>query len=121
MFPLIDLVADRAADAETFTAAPAPAALSAAAGSTGRRDQAVSAFQADVVAACVGPVTSAAFEMWGVPTIFPERSRLGAMVKLLELELPSRDAGTSVEVAGHVLLAHGDAVLLDGVPVKLSP
>ncbi|MCW2818826.1 MAG: Uroporphyrinogen synthase, partial [Marmoricola sp.] len=88
MFAMIDLIADRELDAVTFTSAPAVAALMEAAGSTGRRDEVVSAFQADVVAACVGPVTSAAFEMWGVPTIFPERSRLAAMVKQLETELP---------------------------------
>ena len=126
MFHLIDLVADRAVDAVTFTAAPAIAALMEAAGSTGRRDEVVSAFQADVVAACVGPVTAAAFEMWGVPTIYPDRSRLAAMVKQLEVELPSRRAGLAVELAGgHQLLLHGElgtgTVLLDGVEVRLSP
>ncbi|GAB7003517.1 uroporphyrinogen-III synthase [Nocardioides sp. AN3] len=122
MFHLIDLVADRGVDAVTFTAAPAVAALMEAAGSTGRRDEVVSAFQADVVAACVGPVTAAAFEMWGVPTIYPERSRLAAMVKQLEVELPSRRAGLTIELAGgHQLLLHGAEVLLDGAEVKLSP
>jgi uroporphyrinogen-III synthase len=81
----------------------------------------VIAFQADVIACCVGPVTAAAFEMWGVPTISPDRSRLVAMVKQLEAELPSRRVGTSLEVAGHTLLLHGDDVLLDGVEVKLTP
>jgi uroporphyrinogen-III synthase len=66
-------------------------------------------------------VTAAAFEMWGVPTIYPERSRLAAMIKQLELELPSRATGTSIEVAGHTLLVHGEDVLLDGVEVKLTP
>jgi uroporphyrinogen-III synthase len=121
VFRLIDMVADLSLDAVTFTSAPAVAAFMEAAMSTGRRDEVVSAFQADVVAACVGPVTAAAFEMWGVPSIFPERSRLAAMVKQLESELPSRSAGTTLEVAGHTLLVHGDSVLLDGVEVKLSP
>ena len=126
MFHLIDMIADRQVDAVTFTAAPAIAALMEAAGSTGRRDEVVSAFQADVVASCVGPVTAAAFEMWGVPTIFPDRSRLVAMVKQLEVELPSRRAGLTVALAGgHQLLLHGGhgagSVLLDGVEVKLSP
>lgn len=66
IFRMIDLIAERDLDAVTFTSAPAVAALMDAAGSTGRRDEVVSAFQADVVASCVGPVTSAAFEMWGV-------------------------------------------------------
>ena len=125
MFRLVDLVADGELDAVTFTSAPAVAALMQAASSVGRRDDVVSAFQADVVAACVGPVTAAAFEMWGVPTIFPDRSRLVAMVKQLEVELPSRRAGLGIElVGGHQLLLHGNpdtgTVLLDGVEVRLS-
>src|SRR5688500_11465517 len=72
MFKIIDLIADRQLDAVTFTSAPAVAALMDAAGPTGRRDDVVTAFQADVVAACVGPVTAAAFELWGVPTIYPD-------------------------------------------------
>jgi uroporphyrinogen-III synthase len=122
MFKLIDMVADRALDAVTFTSAPAVAALMDAAGPTGRREELIGAFQADVVASCVGPVTAAAFEMWGVPTIYPERSRLAAMVKQLEIELPSRRSGLMLElVGGHQLLLHGDDVLLDGHDVKLSP
>lgn len=121
MFGLIEAVAERRVHAVTFTAAPAIAAMMEAAGTTGHRDEVVSAFQADVIASCVGPVTAAAFEMWGVPSIYPDRSRLAAMVKQLEAELPSRAAGTSIDVAGHTLLLHGDDVLLDGVEVKLSP
>ncbi|WP_280633773.1 uroporphyrinogen-III synthase [Nocardioides sp. 503] len=120
MFHLVDEIADRTVHAVTFTSAPAVAALMQAAGSTGRREEVVGAFQADVIASCVGPVTAAAFEMWGVPTIYPDRSRLAAMVKQLETELPSRTSGSSFEVAGHTLLLHGDEVLVDGVEVKLS-
>ena len=73
----------------------------------------MSAFQADVIASCVGPVTAAAFELWGVPTIYPERSRLAAMVKQLEVELPSRRSGLTIELlGGSQLLLHGDDVLL---------
>ena len=108
MFELIDLIADRALDAVTFTSAPAVAALMDAAGPTGRRDDVIAAFQADVVASCVGPVTAAAFELWGVPTVFPDRSRLVAMVKQLETELPSRRYGLSLVLAGgQQLLLHG--------------
>jgi uroporphyrinogen-III synthase len=121
MFGLIDLIADGALDAVTFTSAPAVAALMEAAGSTGRRDEVVAAFQADAVASCVGPVTAAAFELWGVPTVFPDRSRLVAMVKQLETELPARRSGLYLDLAGGgQLLLRGDGVLLDGVEVKLS-
>jgi uroporphyrinogen-III synthase len=121
MFRMVDLVAERKLDAVTFTSAPAVAALMDAAGVTGRRDEVAAAFQADVVATCVGPVTAAAFELWGVPTVTPERSRLAAMVKLMETELPVRRSGTALEVAGHQVLLHAERVLLDGVPVRLSP
>jgi len=121
MFRLIDLIAERKLDAVTFTSAPAVASMMDLAGAVGRRDEVIAAFQADVIALCVGPVTSAAFELWGVPTIQPERSRLVAMVKLLETELPSRRDGTAIELAGNTLLLHGDKVLLDGVVIPLSP
>lgn len=122
LFRLVDSIVDHEVDAVTFTSAPAVAAMMDAAGSVGRRDDLVSAFQADVLAVCVGPVTAAAFELWGVPSVHPQRSRLGAMVKLLEAELPSRRSGLTLElVDGHQLLMHGEAVLLDGVEVRLSP
>ena len=44
------IIADSELDAVTVTSAPAVAALMEAAGSTGRREDVVSAFQADVVA-----------------------------------------------------------------------
>ncbi|MBS45434.1 MAG: uroporphyrinogen-III synthase [Nocardioides sp.] len=122
MFRMIDLIAEERLDAVTFTSAPAIAALMEAAASVGRRDDVVSAFQADVLAVAVGPVTAAAFELWGVPSVYPERSRLAAMVKLMETELPSRRAGTAIELAtGQQLLLHGEQVLVDGVEVRLSP
>jgi uroporphyrinogen-III synthase len=122
MFKLVDLIAERALDAVTFTSAPAVAALMEAAGVTGCRDEVVCAFRADAVAACVGPVTAAAFEPWGVPTIFPERWRLAAMVNQLVVQLPSRREGLAIQlVGGHQLLLHGESVLLDGIEVRLSP
>ena len=122
MFGLIDRIADRQLDAVTFTSAPAVAALMEAAFSVGRRDDVVSAFQSDVVASCVGPVTAAAFEMWGVPTIVPDRSRLAGMIKQLETELPTRRDGVDVRLGdGRTLIVHSDSLLLDGVPVELSP
>ena len=121
VFRLVDLIAERKLDAVTFTSAPAVAALMDVAGAVGRRDEVVAAFQADVVATCVGPVTAAAFELWGVPTIQPDRSRLAAMVKLMETELPLRRCGQAIETGGHQLLLHGDTVYLDGVELRLTP
>ncbi|MDQ1106317.1 uroporphyrinogen-III synthase [Nocardioides zeae] len=121
MFGLIDHIADRSVDAVTFTSAPAVAALMEAAASVGRRDEVVAAFQADVLAASVGPVTTAAFELWGVPTVEPDRARLAAMVKMLETELPLRSEGLALEAGGHLLRLVGDTVLVDGVEAPLTP
>lgn len=122
IFGMIERLASGQVDAVTFTSAPAAAAFMEAATSAGLRDEVVAAFQADAVASCVGPVTAAAFELWGIPTVYPDRSRIAAMVKQLETELPVRRAGLQIELVGGVqLLLHGDEVLVDGVPVKLSP
>jgi len=122
LFGLVDAVCDRKLEAVTFTSGPAVAAFMDAAVSCGRRDDIVGAFQADVIAACVGPVTSAAFEMWGVPTIYPDRSRLAAMVKHLESELIRRHEGLSLTLAGGtVLTQRDDEILIDDIPVTLTP
>ena len=73
---------------------------------SGRRPEVLDAFREDVLATCVGPVTAAPFEMWGVPVVQPSRARLAAMVKTLEVELPSRRDGTGLDVRGLDLRPH---------------
>jgi uroporphyrinogen-III synthase len=48
------------------------------------------ALRNDVLAACVGPVTSAPLQRLGVPVAAPARARLGALVRILVDELPKR-------------------------------
>ncbi|MEV6908650.1 uroporphyrinogen-III synthase [Amycolatopsis sp. NPDC051071] len=67
------------------TSAPAAANLLVLAGS--RREEFLAALRGPVLCACVGPVTAAPLEAAGVPTVQPERQRLGALVKLLVSEL----------------------------------
>jgi uroporphyrinogen-III synthase len=44
------------------------------------------------------------------------------MVKQLETELPTRRDGVDVRLSdGRTLIVHADSLLLDGVPVELSP
>ncbi|MEU3627077.1 uroporphyrinogen-III synthase, partial [Amycolatopsis coloradensis] len=50
----------------------------------------LAALRGPVLCACVGPVTAAPLEAAGVPTVQPERQRLGALVKLLVAELRIR-------------------------------
>ncbi|WP_163506081.1 uroporphyrinogen-III synthase [Fodinicola acaciae] len=79
---LVDAIVAGELDIVTFTSAPAAANLLAAAGE--RRDDVVKAFHGPVVAGCVGPVTAAPLTALGVPTVQPERGRLGALVRALE-------------------------------------
>lgn len=91
--PLRDLVHEIAAgrlDAVTFTSPPAVRALMGLAEAEGHDDAVVRAFAGGTVAVSVGAVTAAAFEPWGVPTVFPDRSRLAAMVKCVEAALTER-------------------------------
>lgn len=72
-----------------FTSAPATANLLTLAREGGRFEEfrAALADPASVLCACVGPVTAAPLADIGVPTVQPERQRLGALVKLLVAEL----------------------------------
>ena len=121
MFRMVDLVAERRVDAVTFTSAPAVEIMMDVAGASGRRAEVLEAFRDDVVATCVGPVTAAPFLMWGVPVVQPERARLAAMVRTLELELPSRREGTEIVVGDHRLRINGERVWVDGSEARVSP
>lgn len=120
VFKLVERIAERSVDAVTFTSAPAVTTLMAVASAAGRRDRVVDAFHDGVLATCVGPVTAAAFEPWGVPTVQPERARLGPMVRALEDELRKRHEGTTMTVAGRRLLLRSGKVYIDGLEIRLS-
>ena len=95
-----------------FTSAPAAASLLARAGEREMLDDLLRALRGPVLALCVGPVTAAPLEAVDVPTVQPQRSRLGAMVRRLETEMPAR--ARRLPVAGHWLELRGHAVLVDG-------
>ncbi|GAA5128505.1 uroporphyrinogen-III synthase [Haloechinothrix salitolerans] len=77
-------------DALAFTSAPAAANLLTLAREHDRQGPLLAAMRAHVVCACVGPVTAAPLVEQNVPVIQPERQRLGALVKLIATELPTR-------------------------------
>ena len=114
---LADLVANRLVDAVTFTSAPAVNALVRAAGP--ECDALLEAFQADVVAACAGPVTAAPLARYGVPTMSPARARLSALVRTIVDELPKR--AVTIKVSGHVLTLRGHVAVVDGDLRPLAP
>ena len=120
LFRLVEEICARNLDAVTFTSAPAATPLLRVAAAAGRRAELVDALRRDVLAVCVGPATAATFERFDVPTLVPDRARIGAMVRALEGELPSRRWGTTLEVAGCLLTLRGDVVRLDGTELRLS-
>jgi uroporphyrinogen-III synthase len=86
---LIAAIVDRELDTVTFTSAPAVEGLLYRAEVLGRAEDLLAALRAGpdgagVLACAVGPVTAAPLERRGVPSIAPERFRLGAMVRRLE-------------------------------------
>ena len=106
-------------DCITFTSAPAVLSLLQIADQEGRKAQLVESMTSAVLAACVGPVTAAPLQRLGIPTVQPERARLGALVRTVVEELPARRT-RAVEAAGHRLEMRGHSVLVDGVEVSLT-
>ena len=64
-------------DVLAFTSAPAAAGLLARAAERGLRDELIDRLRGPVLALCVGPVTAAPLEALDIPTVQPQRSRLG--------------------------------------------
>jgi len=86
---LIDAIVAHDLDVVTFTSAPAVEGLLHRAESLGRDEDLVAALRggpsgSGVLACAVGPVTAAPLHRRDVPSIAPDRFRLGAMVRRLE-------------------------------------
>nr|WP_026416556.1 uroporphyrinogen-III synthase [Actinomadura oligospora] len=107
-------------DAITFTSAPAVAATLAVAAADGLEEPLLEALREGVVAACVGPVTAGPLTGRGVPTVQPERARIGALVRALAADLPRRRA-RRLRVPGGLLELRGHAVVLDGQLRPIAP
>ena len=114
---LVDQAITGQVDCVTFTSAPAVASLLTVAGD--RREPLLKALRTTVVAACVGPVTGGHLERYDVPTIQPERARLGALVRTVVEEVPLRRTRT-VQAGPHELRLRGHSVLVDGSPIELT-
>jgi uroporphyrinogen-III synthase len=107
-------------DAIAFTSAPAVASLLRTAEEMGRAIAFEDALRTRVLAACVGPVCGGPLQSRVIPHVFPDRFRLGALVRKLCDELPARRARTVI-AAGHQLRLQGHAAIVDGEPVLLPP
>ena len=81
---LLDATLEGSVQALAFTSAPATRNLVTLAENSGRLPDLMERLRAGVpVCACVGPVTAAPLTNLDVPTLQPDRQRLGALVKLL--------------------------------------
>lgn len=87
---LIDAVIGGEVDALPLTSAPAAANLLGRAERTGRGPALREALRHNVLIACVGSVTAAPIAQAELPYVMPERSRTGALVRLVGEALPAR-------------------------------
>lgn len=121
--PLRRLVRQAAAgrlDALTFTSAPAVTSTLRIAQEEGVEGQLLAALTGEVLVACVGPVCAAPLDRRGVPSLVPDRARLGNLVRALTDALPERRA-PALGVAGHLVEVRGHAAVVDGTVVPLPP
>ncbi|QXJ25671.1 uroporphyrinogen-III synthase [Actinomadura graeca] len=107
-------------DAITFTSAPAVVATLAVAAQDGLEEPLLEALRTRVIAACVGQVTVEPLVRRGVPTMEPERARLGSLVRTLVSDLPRRRSQL-LEVRGVSLELRGHAVVMDGLLRPIAP
>ncbi|MGL6236711.1 MAG: uroporphyrinogen-III synthase [Segniliparus sp.] len=119
MDTLITAVVNGTVDGVSFTSAPAVASMLGRAKETGLLEQLLSGFRAQVAALCVGPVTAGPLEALGVPTTAPARSRLGALARHIEEELPRR--ARVFPAHGHKIAVLARAVVVDGEVRHLAP
>ncbi|MGW0803844.1 uroporphyrinogen-III synthase [Nonomuraea sp. NPDC002799] len=117
---LISQTISGSVDAVAFTSAPAVHAMLGAARAEGLEDALLAAFGGPVVAACVGSVTADPLTSRGVPTLQPDRSRLGALARALARHLPEHGV-TRLEAGDHRLEIRGHAVVVDGELRPLPP
>lgn len=117
---MIETATARQLDAITFTSAPAVAGMLSFADGLGVGEALRGALAEDVIAFCVGPVTAGPLRACGIPTVQPDRSRLGSLLHCVAEQLPVRRRRT-VHVGPHTLELRGHAVVLDGRLVELPP
>ena len=120
MARLLAMTLDGRLDALTFTSAPAVTHLLAAAAEDGVLEQLLVAMRERVVAFCVGPVTAGPLVELGVPTVSPDRARLGGLVRTVIEELP-RLRSSEVHAGGHRLEIRPRLVVADDEAIPLAP
>lgn len=122
---LLDLIVARQIDAVTFTSAPAALTMLDLATQEAIDAAIINAFQEQVLAVCVGPITAEVLHRVGVPTCQPERARLGALARAVVTELRDRIQRVecvdgSIEIRGHaVIVGAGELQPLAPAPMAV--
>jgi uroporphyrinogen-III synthase len=116
---MVQSIASASVDAVTFTSAPAVLTLLDVAKDTGHLEAMIAGLRGPVAAACVGPICAGPLADYGVKCVIPERSRLGALVRVLTDELTTARTRI-VRAANRELKICGTTAVVDGVPVRLS-
>ncbi|CAM3814556.1 uroporphyrinogen-III synthase [Smaragdicoccus niigatensis] len=116
---MIEMIVTGGLDCVTFTSAPAVASILTRAKELGLIEPLLYALRTRVLAAVVGPITSAPLDELSVPTTAPQRSRLGALARHVAEELPRR--ANRIRAAGHTLSVRGGCVVVDSEVKNLPP
>jgi uroporphyrinogen-III synthase len=118
---LLDAALAGQVDALCFTSAPAAASVLTAAERGGRLGELLTLLRAEVLVACVGPITAGPLSRKGIPVVQPDRGRLGSLVRALAVALPAR--AVRLPVGSHELEVRGQAVVVNGQlrPVPPAP
>lgn len=117
---MLDAIIAGNLDAVTFTSAPAADALLAAAAERGVTERLADALRGEVTALTVGPVTSAPLHAAGIPSLHPDRFRLGALIRLL-CEHLTTERVRRIETRQGLLELRGRSVRIGDHTVTLSP
>ncbi|HWG28889.1 uroporphyrinogen-III synthase [Actinospica sp.] len=115
---LVHAIARREVHAVAFTSAPGASALFEAADALGEGARVRAAFTQPVLAACVGELCARPFLAERLPALWPQRGRLGSLVRILTDELPGRLRQTIPTALGDLVL-QGNAVGIGGNVVIL--
>jgi uroporphyrinogen-III synthase len=117
---LIDAIASGSIDAVTFTSAPAADALLSTAEALGRGAELVEGLRKHALVVAVGTVTAAPLVAADVPVIWPDRFRMGALIRLV-CERLEHDRTLRLDTVHGEVVLRGSVLEVCGERVSLPP